>query len=207
MRAISTAASVYPGRTSTPPFLARSGKTCPGRARSWGRVRGSTAVRIVVARSAAEIPVVTPRRASIETVNAVPNREVFSATCGGKCNSSHRSSVSGKQISPRPSPAMKLIFSGVTNYAAHTRSPSFSRSSSSTIMIIRPSRMSAAASGIEANAITGNSGRESEIRVTSCYSAARAFGDLRLLRTSDLREFAQHTWQSRQPPDSLRHRA
>ena len=54
-----------------------------------------------VARSAAEIPVVTPRRPSMEMVNAVPRREVLSATCGGRCNSSQRSSVSGKQIKPR----------------------------------------------------------------------------------------------------------
>ena len=62
--------------------LARSGKTCPGRSRSAGRVAGSTAVRMVAARSAAEMPVVVLPRASIETVNAVPNDEVFSAHHG-----------------------------------------------------------------------------------------------------------------------------
>jgi hypothetical protein len=36
------------------------------------------AVRIVLARSAAEMPVVTPSRASIDTVKAVPNPELFS---------------------------------------------------------------------------------------------------------------------------------
>src|SRR5512141_3442473 len=40
---------------------------------------------------------------------------------------------------------MKLIASGVTNSAARVRSPSFSRSSSSTRMTILPSRMSAMA--------------------------------------------------------------
>src|SRR5690348_2529230 len=48
---------------------------------------------------------------------------------------------------------MKLIVSGVTFSAAQTRSPSFSRSSSSMIIIIRPSRISAAAASIEENAI------------------------------------------------------
>ena len=44
----------------------------------------------------------TPCRASIETVNAVPNEEVLSVTCIVKCSSSQRSSVSGRQIKPRP---------------------------------------------------------------------------------------------------------
>src|SRR4030042_1541386 len=43
---------------------------------------------------------------------------------------------------------MKLIASGVTNSAARVRSPSFSRSSSSTRMTILPSRMSSMASSI-----------------------------------------------------------
>ena len=59
-RARSTAASVCPGRRSTPPARARSGTTCPGRDRSAGRVAGSASSRIVCARSAAEMPVLTP---------------------------------------------------------------------------------------------------------------------------------------------------
>ena len=51
---------------------ARSGKTWPGWTRSCGVDSGSIATWIVCARSAAEMPVVTPSRASIETVNAVP---------------------------------------------------------------------------------------------------------------------------------------
>ena len=47
MRARSTAASVCPARTSTPPERARSGNTCPGRARSRGVVAGSIATWIV----------------------------------------------------------------------------------------------------------------------------------------------------------------
>jgi hypothetical protein len=153
MRARSTDASVCPGRTSTPPFLARRGKTCPGRARSCGRVLESTAVRMVVARSDALMPVVTPLRASMETVKAVPKKEVLSATCIVRCSSSQRSSVRGMQMRPRACVAMKLTWSGVTSSAAQTRSPSFSRSSSSTMMIMRPSRMSAAASSMEAKGI------------------------------------------------------
>src|SRR5438552_8276227 len=51
----STAASVCPRRSSTPPGQARSGKTCPGRAKSSGEVRRSTAAWIVRARSWAEM--------------------------------------------------------------------------------------------------------------------------------------------------------
>ena len=46
---------------------------------------------------------------------------------------------------------MKLIASGVTFSAAIVRSPSFSRSSSSTTMIISPARMASTASSIGAN--------------------------------------------------------
>ena len=79
-RARSTEASVWPARLSTPPRRARSGKTCPGRSRSAGRVAGSASVRTVAARSAAEMPVVTLPRASTETVKAVPNGEVLWVT-------------------------------------------------------------------------------------------------------------------------------
>src|SRR6185437_15749538 len=47
--------------------------------------------------------------------------------------------------------AMKLIASGVTNWAAIVRSPSFSRSSSSQTTTILPSRMSSRACSIVAN--------------------------------------------------------
>ena len=90
------------------------------------------------ARSAAEIPVLTPDRASIETVNAVSNADSFLAAIRSRPRSSQRSGVSARQISPRPSLAMKLIASGVTNWAAIVRSPSFSRFSSSTTTTIFP---------------------------------------------------------------------
>ena len=65
-----------------------SGNTCPGCTRSSGRVRGSMATRMVCARSAADMPVVTPSRASMDTVKAVPKREVLLRTIGSRCSSS-----------------------------------------------------------------------------------------------------------------------
>ena len=59
-RARSTEPSVCPDLTSTPPSRAQMGKTCPGETMLAGLALGETAVLIVVARSAAEIPVVTP---------------------------------------------------------------------------------------------------------------------------------------------------
>ena len=64
----STAASVCPGRSRTPPLTARSGKICPGRVMEAGVLRGSARIRAVRARSVAEIPVLTPVAASQETV-------------------------------------------------------------------------------------------------------------------------------------------
>ncbi len=71
-RARSTEPSVCPVRTRTPPLRARSGNTWPGVTRSSGLASGLAATRMVWARSAALMPVVTPRRASMLTVNAVP---------------------------------------------------------------------------------------------------------------------------------------
>ncbi len=71
MRAKSTPASVWPARLRTPPGCAISGKMWPGCTISLGLASGLTAVRTVNARSAAEIPVVTPSAASMETVKLV----------------------------------------------------------------------------------------------------------------------------------------
>src|SRR5215216_4961133 len=68
-------------------------------------------------------------------------------------SSSQRSPVSARQISPRPSLAMKLIASGVANCAAIVRSPSFSRSSSSHTTTMRPARISSRASSTVANGL------------------------------------------------------
>src|SRR6059058_5548657 len=146
VRAGQTEASVCPARTSTPPWRARSGKMWPGRARSCGLVFGSMAVRMVTARSEALMPVVTPTRASMDSVKAVPWAEVLMGDMSGRCSSSQRSSVRGMQMRPRPYLAMKLMASGVIFSAAMVRSPSFSRSSSSTRTIMRPWRISSTAS-------------------------------------------------------------
>src|SRR6185312_11735530 len=139
--------------TITPPSRARSGDTWPGRTRSAGLVAGSTAASTVAARSAADMPVVTLCFASIGTQNAVPKGVVLALTASGISSSSSRSPVSDRQIWPRPKRAMKLIVSGVTFSAAIVRSPSFSRSASSTTITMRPARISSTASSIDANGV------------------------------------------------------
>src|SRR5580704_6287109 len=107
---------------------------------------------MVRARSYAEMPVVTPTRASIASQNAVPYCDVFSALMGPRRRWSSRSSVMVRQTRPRPNLAMKLMASGVTFSAARVMSPSFSRSSSSTTTIMRPARISSIAVGTSAKA-------------------------------------------------------
>src|SRR5262249_44729664 len=153
MRAVSPDASGWPVRTRTPPVRERSGNMWPGRARSCGRVAGSIAVSTVAARSAAEMPVLVRYFASIGMQNAVSNRELFWVTMSGISSSSSRSGVMDRQIRPRPWRAMKLIAAGVTFSAAIIRSPSFSRSASSTMMIILPSRTDSTASSMRANGV------------------------------------------------------
>ena len=140
-RARSQHASVCPARTSTPPRCAMSGNTCPGWTMSSGRAPGAAATLMVRARSCAEMPVAMPSAASMETVKLVPWRERFCATIGRRPRRAACSSVIGMQIRPRPWRARKLILSGETNSAANTRSPSFSRSSSSTRITISPARI------------------------------------------------------------------
>ena len=89
-----------------------------------------------------------PSRASMVTVNAVWKGDSFFAAIRSRPSSSQRSAVSARQISPRPCVAMKLIASGVANWAASVRSPSFSRSSASQTTTIRPARTSSSASSI-----------------------------------------------------------
>src|SRR3984957_17113641 len=146
-RARSTEPSVCPVRTRTPPRRARNGNTWPGVTMSSGRALAWAATRIVCARSAALMPVVTPWRASMLTVKAVPSEGPLrpGGCIIGSLIRSTCSSTSVTQMRPRPCVAMKLMASGVTNWAAMVRSPSFSRSSSSTRMTILPARMSAMA--------------------------------------------------------------
>ena len=107
----------------------------------------------VRARSAADMPVVTPSRASMETVKAVSKRDSFLAAMRSKPSSPHRCELRARQMRPLPSLAMKLMASGVANCAARVRSPSFSLPSSSHTTTIRPCRMSSSASSIEANGL------------------------------------------------------
>ena len=93
---------------------------------------------MVAERSAAEIPVVVPWRKSTLTVNAVRCTSVLAVTMSGRSSCSTRSGVSGTQMRPDVWARKKAIFSGVTASAAMIRSPSFSRSSSSTTTTISP---------------------------------------------------------------------
>src|SRR3954469_19512209 len=121
---------------------------------SSGPLSGSIAVCIVCAWSWTLMPVVTPSRASMVTVNGVSCADSFLAAISSRPSSSQRSGVSARQIQPPAWRVMKLIASGVTNCAAMTRSPSFSRSSSSTTTTIRPAAMSSSAASIVANSIS-----------------------------------------------------
>ena len=111
----STEASVCPARTSTPPGFARSGKMCPGRVRSSGVEVGSASTRMVRARSAAEIPVVTPVAASTLIVKAVLRGAVLRSVMSGRLSRSARSSVIGTQTRPRASATVKFTSSVVAN--------------------------------------------------------------------------------------------
>ena len=84
------------------------------------------------------MPVVRPCLTSTVTVKAVPSGASFSATMGCRCRRRASASDSGAQTMPQQLRMMKAIFSGVHRLAAITRSPSFSRSSSSVTMTISP---------------------------------------------------------------------
>ena len=81
----STQASVWPERISTPPSLATSGKTWPGRTKSLAPLLPLASARTVLVRSSAEMPVVKPWRTSTVTVKAVPSGASLSATIGSRC--------------------------------------------------------------------------------------------------------------------------
>ena len=112
---------------------------------SHGSVAESASTRTVCERSAAEMPVVTPSRASTEIVYAVRS---LSLLCGVISGISSRSSIAagiGTQITPLEWRIVKAISSGVAFEAAKMMSPSFSRSSSSTTITALPAAMSAMA--------------------------------------------------------------
>ena len=108
---------------------------------TWARIPGTRYLACVVI------------TASMETVKAVPAWEPFSCSMRSNPRRSHDSEGSDRQISPLPCFAIKLMASGVTFSAAITRSPSFSRCSSSTKTIIRPASRSSRISEIELNMV------------------------------------------------------
>jgi hypothetical protein len=118
---------------------------------SSGRSVGSAIARTVAARSNALVPVVVRPWMSIETANAVPWLSLFLETMSGILSSSSRDCVTGMHTIPRPFVTMKLTASGVAFSAAMMKSPSFSRSASSTTITILPARMSSIASSIVEN--------------------------------------------------------
>ena len=150
----STPASVWPARLSTPPERARNGKTWPGRANSPRTRPESARAFTVIERSWAEIPVAVPSIRSTETVNAVRIDSVLWTTISGRSRSSARSSDIGAQITPLVWRIMNVIFSDVMASAATMRSPSFSRSSSSTTTRNSPRANALMASSIWANGIS-----------------------------------------------------
>mmetsp|Transcript_3534 Transcript_3534/g.9504 ORF Transcript_3534/g.9504 Transcript_3534/m.9504 type:complete len:280 (-) Transcript_3534:385-1224(-) len=155
----STAASVCPGRFSTPPRLARRGRMCPGLAKSSGMLLGFASARVVAARSDAEIPVVVPCRRSTVVVNAVDMDSSFScdATMSGSRSLSHSSGHIATHASPLVLLTRNAICSVVHSSAAMMRSPSFSRSSSSSTTTNRPSAISAMHSSMASNPSVGSS--------------------------------------------------
>ena len=88
------------------------------------------------------------------TVNGVPNNDVLFSSIMLSSNASQRSSERGAQSTPLPSLSMKLTISGVIFSAATMKSPSFSRSSSSTTMTIFPFRKSSMTSSTLFNTVS-----------------------------------------------------
>ena len=84
-----------------------------------------------------------PRSASTDSVNGVPNFAVLCVTISLSPSRSASSGAIGAHRMPRPCLTAKLTIAGVAFSAANTTSPSFSRSASSTTMIMRPSRIRA----------------------------------------------------------------
>src|SRR5471030_607140 len=174
MRARSQAASVWPARARVPPGWAISGKMWPGLTMSSALASLAAAACTVRARSAAEMPVVTPVVASIDTVNLVPKPEPLRGAINGSFSSSQRSRLIGMQIRPRACLAMKLMCSGLQHSAAMIRSPSFSRSSSSMRMTILPWRISSTSSSMLLSATRHPLESGFEVAV----GGQKAFGDV-----------------------------
>jgi hypothetical protein len=125
----------------------------PGCTSSYGSVAESASTRAVCARSAAEMPVVTPSRASTEMVYAVRIRSRLCGVINGMFSRSRVSPSSATQTNPLVHRIMNPISSGVALPAAKIRSPSFSRSSSSTTTTARPAAVSVMARSTGSNEI------------------------------------------------------
>ena len=118
-RARSTAASVCPIRWRTPPGFARSGKMWPRLHQIVRLESGLIATWTVWLRSAAEMPGRDPLAGLDRSgERGAERRTRCGRSSGGKPSWSARSSVRQRQISPRACVAMKLIASGVANWAA-----------------------------------------------------------------------------------------
>ena len=114
-------------------------------------VQSSESSLIVVARSAALIPVVIPLAASTETVKLVLKDSLLLGTIIGSSSLVAIDSEIGVQIRPLPYLAIKLTISGVIHSAEAIRSPSFSLSASSVMMTILPAFISVMISSIGLN--------------------------------------------------------
>ena len=126
---------------------------CPGCTRSFGTEVGLDSAWIVLARSAALIPVVIPLAASTLIWKSVLWLSRLFKTIRSIPSCCKRSGTVGTQISPRPNLAIKLTAFAVAFSPAIMRSPSFSRSASSTTTTILPLAMSLSTDSIELNLV------------------------------------------------------
>ena len=121
----------------------------------------------------------------METVKAVSRSGSFLAGIRSSPRSLQRSGVSARQTSPRAWVAMKLIASGVANWAASTRSPSFSRSSASQTTTIFPARMSSRASSMVLKGALGHTSFSTYLATTSTsrFTDAPCASDAEVVRS------------------------
>src|SRR5271169_1728716 len=101
------------------------------------------------------------------------------------------------QIRPRPWVAMKLIASGVTQSAAMIRSPSFSRSSSSTRTAMRPALSSAMIAGTGLIALTAAGAAGDSPPSTACRCAVTRLPTLQMGRALYCAARATPLWRWR----------
>ena len=139
-RMSSTAASVWPPRSRTPPSTARSGRMWPGRMTLAGVEPGSASTLSVCARSEALMPVDSGRPRRRSRCRRCRARPRSTSTIGGRSSRSANSAGIGAQMKPLDQRTVQAIHSGVASSAERMTSPSFSRFSSSATMTGRPAR-------------------------------------------------------------------